>query len=71
MLRKMVSLLPVESLVVMSSKDSGGEKFRERKTLNFRNDRKMRARPSSSSSYSFIVQNQHNTAVMINNTLKI
>ena len=34
MLRKMVSLLPVESLVVMSSKDSGGEKFRERKTLN-------------------------------------
>ena len=26
---------------------------------------------SSSSSYSFIVQNQHNTAVMINNTLKI
>ena len=25
----------------------------------------------ASSSYSFIVQNQHNTAVMINNTLKI
>ena len=27
MLRKTVSLLPVDSLVVMSSKDSGGEKF--------------------------------------------
>ena len=45
MLRKMVSLLPVESLVVMSSNDSGEEKLRERKSLNFRNDRKMRARP--------------------------
>ena len=30
--------MPVESLVVMSSKDSGGEKLRERKSLNFRND---------------------------------
>ena len=45
MLRKMVSLLPVESLVAISSKDSGGGKLRERKSLNFRNDRKMRARP--------------------------
>ena len=31
MLRKMVSLLPVESLVAISSKDSGGGKLRERK----------------------------------------
>ena len=45
MFRKMVSLLPVESLVDISSKDSGGDKLRERKSLNFRNDRKMRARP--------------------------
>ena len=45
MLRKMVSLLPVESLVTISSKDSGGDKLRERKSLNFRNYRKMRARP--------------------------
>ena len=37
MLRKMVSLLPVESLVAMSSKDSGGDKLRERKSLSFRN----------------------------------
>ena len=45
MLRKIVSLLPVESLVAISSKDSGGERLRERRSLNFRNDRKMRARP--------------------------
>ena len=45
MLRKMVSLFPVESLVAMSSKDSGGGKLRVWKSLNFRNDRKMRARP--------------------------
>lgn len=45
MLRKMVSLLPVESLVAISSKDSGGGKLRVRKSLNFRYDRKMRARP--------------------------
>ena len=46
MLRKIVSLLPVESLVAMrSSKDSGGGKLRVRKSLNFRYDRKMRARP--------------------------
>ena len=44
MLRKMVSLLPVESLVAISSKDSGGDKLREWKSLNFRNDQKMRAR---------------------------
>ena len=36
MLRKMVSLLPVESLVAISSKDSGGGKLRERKSLNFK-----------------------------------
>ena len=45
MFRKMVSLLPVESLVAISSKDSGGDRLRERKSLNFRNERKMRARP--------------------------
>ena len=45
MLRKMVSVLPVESLVAISSKDSGRGKLRVRKSLNFRNDRKMRARP--------------------------
>ena len=45
MLRKIVSLLPVESVVAMSSKNSGGGKLRVRKSLNFRYDRKMRARP--------------------------
>ena len=35
---KMVSLLPVESLVAISSNDSGGGKLRVRKSLNFRND---------------------------------
>ena len=45
MLRKMVSLLPVESLEAISSRDSGGGKLRERKSLNFRNGQKMRARP--------------------------
>ena len=45
MLRKMVSLLPVESLVAISSKDSVGGKLRVRKSLNLRNDRKMIARP--------------------------
>ena len=45
MLRKMVSLLPVENSVAISSKDSGGGELRVRKSLNFRNDRKMRARP--------------------------
>ena len=29
----------VESLVAISSTDSGGDKLRERKSLNFRNDR--------------------------------
>ena len=37
MLRKMVSLWPVESLVAISSKDSGGDKLREQKSSNFRN----------------------------------
>ena len=45
MLRKIVSLLPVESLVAIGSKDSGGGKLRVRKSLNFKYDRKMRARP--------------------------
>ena len=45
MLRKMVSLLPVESLVAIRSKVSGVDELRERKSLNFRHDRKMRARP--------------------------
>ena len=45
MLRKMVSLLPVESLVAMSSKDSGGDRLRARKSLNFKKERKMTARP--------------------------
>ena len=35
MLRKMVSLLPVESLVAISSKDSGLGKLRERKSFEF------------------------------------
>ena len=46
MLRKMVSLLPVERLVAISLKDSGGGKLRQQKSLNFKNDQKMRARPS-------------------------
>ena len=45
MFRKMASLLPVEGIVAISSKDSGGGKLRVRKNLNFRYDRKMRARP--------------------------
>ena len=44
MFGKMVSLLPVESLVAISLKDSGGDKLRERKSLNFKNERKIRAR---------------------------
>ena len=35
MLREMVSSLPVESLVAKSSKDSGGVKLWEKKSLNF------------------------------------
>ena len=45
MLRKMVSLLPVESIVAISSKESGRDRLQERKSLNLRNDKKMRARP--------------------------
>ena len=56
MLRKIVSLLPVESLVAMSSKDSGGGKLRVRKSLNFRYDRKMRARPTTLTSETRRVQ---------------
>ena len=35
MLRKIVSLLPVESLVAMSSKDSGGGKLRGAEKFEF------------------------------------
>ena len=37
---EVTSLLPVESLVAISSKDLGRDKLQEWKSLNFRNDQK-------------------------------
>ena len=47
MLRKMVSLLPVESLVAISSKDLFEDELSVQKSLNLRNERNRKARKTT------------------------